>query len=81
MACFVAQIIDNNDIGAFGSSQYVAASVTEVSDVGVHFTEAVLMLIHYQQHSPTDYLLVLIIVDDIDIAGLSHHMKGLLSYR
>ena len=45
-------------------------SVTEVSDVDVDFTEAVLMLIFYQQHSPIDYILVLIIVDHIDIAGL-----------
>ena len=31
----------------FGLSQYVAVSVTEVSDVDVDFTEAVLMLIIY----------------------------------
>ena len=62
----------NNDIRALGLSQYVATSVTEVSDVHVHFTEAILMLILYQQHSPTDYLLVMIIVNDIDITGLSH---------
>ena len=42
-------------------------------DVDVDFTEAVLMLIFYQQHSPIDYLLVLIIVDHIDIAGLAWH--------
>ena len=54
----------------------------------VDFSEAVLMLIFYQQHSPIDYLLVLIIVDHIDIvgldiiivdhidiAGLGHHVK------
>ena len=37
----------NNDIRAFGLSQYGAISVTEVSDVDVDvdFTEAVLMLI------------------------------------
>ena len=56
----------NNDITAFGLSQYVAISVTEISDVDVHFTEAVLMLILYQQNSPID-LLVLITVDHIDI--------------
>ena len=66
----------NNDIRAFGLSQYVAMSVTEVSDVDVHFTEAVLILILYQQHSPTDYLLVLTVVDHIDIAGFSHHVMG-----
>ena len=50
----------------FGLSQYVAVSVTEVSDVD--FTEAVLMLIIYQQRSPIDYcLLVLVIIDHIDI--------------
>ena len=38
--------------------------MTEISDVD--FTEAVLMLILYQQHSPID-LLVLIIVGHIDI--------------
>ena len=48
----------------------------EVSDVDVNFTGAVLMLILYQQHSPIDYLLVLIIVvDHIDIAGLGHNVK------
>ena len=52
----------NNDIRASGLSQYVALSVT---DVDVDFTEAVLMLILYQQYSPID-LLVLIIVDHID---------------
>ena len=48
-------------------------SVTEVSDVDVDFTEAVLMLIFYQQHLPIDYLLpilVLIIVDHMDLALL-----------
>ena len=49
--------------------------MSEVSNVDVDFTEAVLMLILYQQHSPIDYLLVLIIVDHIDIAGLRHHVK------
>ena len=34
-----------NDIRAFGLSEYVAISMTEVSDVDVDFTEAVLMLI------------------------------------
>ena len=50
MASFVVQI--SSDIRAFGLSQYVAMSVTEVSDVDVDvdFTEAVLMLILYQQH-------------------------------
>ena len=57
----------NNDITAFGLSQYVAISVTEVSDVDVDFTEAVLMLILYQQRSPIDFLLVLVIIDHIDI--------------
>ena len=71
----------NNDIKECGLSQHVAISVTEVSDVDVDFTEAVMMLIFYQQHSPIDYLLVMIIVDHIDIAGLSHHVKGLLSHR
>ena len=51
----------------FGSSQYVAVSVTEVSDVDVDFTEAVLMLIIYQQRSPIDCLLVLVIIDHADI--------------
>ena len=55
----------NNDIKACGLSQHVA-----ISDVDVDFTEAVLMLIFYQQHSHIDYLLVLIIVDHIDTAGL-----------
>ena len=43
-----------NDIRAFGLSQYAAASVTEVSNVDqdVDFTEAGLILIIYQQHSP-----------------------------
>ena len=54
----------------FGLSQYVAVSVTEVSDVDVDvdFTEAVLMLIIYQQRSPIDYcLLVLVIIDHIHV--------------
>ena len=51
----------------FGLSQYVAVSVTEVSDVDVDFTEAVLMLIIYQQCSPIDCLLVFVIIDHIDI--------------
>ena len=51
----------------FGLSQYVAVSVTEISDVDVDFTEAVLMLIIYQQCSPIDCLLVLVIIDHIDI--------------
>ena len=42
-------------------------AVTEVSDVDVDFTEAVLMLILYQQRSPIDRLLVLVIIDHIDI--------------
>ena len=33
------------------------------------------MLILYQQHSSIDYLLVLIIVDHFDIAGLGHHVE------
>ena len=41
-----------NDIRAFGLSQYAATSVTEVSNVDVDFTEAGLILILYQQHSP-----------------------------
>ena len=57
----------NNDIRTFGLSQYVAVSVTEVSDVDMDFTEAVLMLIIYQQRSPTDCLLLLVIIDYIDI--------------
>ena len=69
----LSELFINNDIGACGLSQHVAISVTKVSDVDVDLTEAVglLMLIFYQQHSPIDYLLVLIIVDYIDIAGLS----------
>ena len=67
-----------NVIRAFGLSQYVAISVTEVSDVDVDFTEAVLMLILYQQCSPIDYLLVLGIIDHIDLAGLGHHVKVIL---
>ena len=66
-----------NDIRAFGLSQYAATSVTEVSNVDVDFTEAELMLILYQQHSPTDLLLLIILM----LAGFSHHVKGLLSYR
>ena len=57
----------NNDMRTFGLSQYVAVSVTEVSDVDVDFTEALLMLIIYQQRSPIDCLLVLVIIDHIDI--------------
>ena len=57
----------NNDMRAFGLSQYVVVSVTEVSDVDVDFTEAVLMLIIYQQRSPIDCLLVLVIIDHIAI--------------
>ena len=55
----------NNDMITFGLSQYV----TEVSDLDVDFTEAVglLMLIIYQQRSPIDCLLVLVIIDHIDI--------------
>ena len=66
----LSKLFVNNDIRACGLSQRVVISVTEVSDVDVDFTEAVLMLIFYRQHSPIDYLLVLIIVDHIDIAGL-----------
>ena len=51
----------------FGLSQCIAVSVTDVSDVDVDFTEAVLMLIIYQQRSPIDCLLVLVIIDHIDI--------------
>ena len=57
----------NNDMRTFDLSQYVAVSVTKVSDVDVDFTEAVLMLIIYQQRSPIDCLLVLVIIDHIDI--------------
>ena len=57
----------NNDRRTFGLSHYVAVSVTEVSDVDVDFTEAVLMLIRYQQRSPIELLLVLVIIDHIDI--------------
>ena len=64
-----------NDIRAFGLSQYAATSVTEVSNVDVDFTEAGLMLILYQQHSPFKLLIIL------TLGGLSHHVKGLLSYR
>ena len=56
-----------NDRRTFGLLHCVAVSVTEVSDVDVDFTEAVLMLILYQQRSPTDRLLVLVIIDHIDI--------------
>ena len=52
MASFVVQIIHKQcDIRTFGLSQYVAVSVTKVSDLDVDFTEAVLMLIIYQQRS------------------------------
>ena len=61
------KLFRNNYVRAFGLSQYVAVSVTEVSDVDVNFTEAVLMLILYHQCSPIDYLLVLVIIDHIDI--------------
>ena len=54
---------------AFGLSQYVAISVTEVSSVDVDFTEVGLMLILFQQHSPID-LQELIIVDHIDIGWI-----------
>ena len=59
----------NNDRRTFGLSHYVAVSVTEVPDVDVDvdFTEAVLMLILYQQRSPIDCFLVLVIIDHIDI--------------
>ena len=53
-----------NDIREFGLSKYAATSVTEVSNVDVDFTEAGLMLILYQQHSPID---LLFIVNHIDI--------------
>ena len=66
-----------NDIRAFGLSKYAATSVTEVSNVDVDFTEAGLMLILYQQRSPIDLLLLIILI----LVGLSHHVKGLLSYR
>ena len=66
-----------NDIRAFGLSQYAATSVTEVSNMDVDFTEAGLMLILYQQNSPIDLLLLIIFI----LAELSHHVKGLLSYR
>ena len=59
----------NNDMRTFGLSQYVAVSVTDVSNVDVDFTEAVLMLIIYQQRSPIDRLLVLVIIDHIDIGS------------
>ena len=75
------KLLISSGIRACALSQHVAMSVTEVSDVDVDFTEAVLMLILYQQHSPIDYLLVLIIVDHTDIAGIGHHVKGFLSYR
>ena len=58
----------NNDMRTFGLSQYVAVSVTEVSDVDLDVTEALLMLIIYQQRSPIDCLLVLVIITDhVDI--------------
>ena len=63
-----------NDIRAFGLSQYAAASVAEVSNVDVDFTEAGLILILCQQHSAIKLLIIL------TLGGLSHHMKGLLSY-
>ena len=66
----LSKLFINNDIRACDLSQHVAISVTEVSDVDVDFTKAVLMLLLYQQHSPIDCLLALIIVDHIDIAGL-----------
>ena len=55
-----------NHIRAFGFSQYVAISVTEVSNLDMDFTETGLMLILYQEHSTID-LLVLFIVNHIDI--------------
>ena len=55
----LSKLFISNDIRPCGLSQHIAISVTEVSDVDVDFTEAVLMLIPYQQHSPIDYLLVL----------------------
>ena len=64
-----------NGIRAFGLSQYAATSVTEVSSVDVDFTEAGLMLILYRQHSPIKLLIIL------TLGGLSHHVKGLSSYR
>ena len=66
-----------NDIRAFALSQYAATSVTEVSIVDVDFNEAGLMLILYQQHYPIDLLLLIILI----LAGLTHHVKGLFSYR
>ena len=47
--------------------EHLAVSVTEVSDVDVGFTEAVPMLILYQQQTPIDCLLVLVIMDHIGI--------------
>ena len=73
------KLLINNDIRSFGLSQYVAISVTEVSDMDVDFTKVILTLILYQQHSHIviNYLLVLIIVDHIDIGWtFSHHVKG-----
>ena len=65
-----------NDIRAFGLSQYAATSVTKASNVDADFTETGLMLILYQQRSPIDLLFIILI-----LAGLRHHVKGLLSYR
>ena len=67
-----------NDIRTFGLSQYAATSVTEVSNVDqdVDFTEAGLILILYQQHSPIKLLIII-----LTLGGLGHHVKGLLSYR
>ena len=64
-----------NDIRAFGLSQYAATSVTEVSNVDVDLTEAGLILILYQQHSPIKLLIIL------TLFGFTGHVKGLLSYR
>ena len=66
---------DVNNIRAFGLSQYAATSVTEVSNVDVDFTEAGLILILYQQHSPIKLFIILI------LCGLSHYVKGMLSHR
>ena len=73
----MSKLFINNDIRPCGLSQHVAIAVNKVSDVDVDvdFTEAELMLILYQQHSPIDYLPALIIVDHINIAGLGHNVK------
>ena len=80
MASFVVQII-SNERRTFGLSHYVAVSVIEVSDVDVDFTEAVLMLILYQQCSTIDCLLVWVIKGPFTRARVGYQPGAAQSLR